>query len=83
MALAALGIDIVLPPFGAVRADLGLASDSIEAAGVVTACRMGLAIGQPGYGLLADRFGRKPTFYPGSGIYCSGRLSRPSLPPSP
>lgn len=61
------------------RADLGLASDSTEVAGVVTACLMGLAIGQPGRGPPADRFDRKPTFYLGHGIYCSGRSSRPSL----
>lgn len=74
MSLAALGIDIVLPAFGAVRADLGLAPDSTEVAGVVTAYLMGLAIGQLGYGPLADRFGRKPTLYLGYGIYLFGAV---------
>lgn len=80
MALAALGIDIILPAFGAMRADLGLAPDSTEVAATVTTYLMGLAIGQLGYGPLADRFGRKPTLYLGYGIYLLGAAASALAP---
>lgn len=83
MALAALGIDMVLPAFAAMRTDLGLAPDSTALAGVVTAYLLGLALAQVAYGPLADRFGRKPTLYVGYGIYIVGAAASalaPNLP---
>lgn len=80
MALAALGIDMMLPAFGEMRADLGLAADSTEVAGVVTAYFFGLAIAQVGYGPLADRFGRKPILYAGYGIYMLGAVASALAP---
>lgn len=74
MALAALGIDLMLPAFGAIRADLGLPSDSTAVAGLVTAYFLGLAAGQLLYGPIADRFGRRPALYLGYGIYGGGAL---------
>jgi len=74
MALAALGLDLMLPAFGAMRADLGLPPDSTELAGVVTAYLLGLAAGQLVYGPLADRFGRRPTLFLGFGVYAVGAL---------
>lgn len=74
MALAALGIDLVLPALGAIRDDLGLAADSTAAAGAVTTYLLGLALGQILYGPLADRFGRRPTLYAGYAVYGVGAL---------
>lgn len=74
MALAALGIDLMLPVFSQIRADLGLAPDSTVVAQLITAYFLGLAAGQVIYGPLADRFGRRPTLYLGFGIYALGAL---------
>jgi DHA1 family bicyclomycin/chloramphenicol resistance-like MFS transporter len=75
MALAALGIDLLLPAFGAVRADLGLAADSNATAGLITTYFLGLAVGQLAYGPLADRYGRRPTLYAGYAIYVVGAVA--------
>jgi DHA1 family bicyclomycin/chloramphenicol resistance-like MFS transporter len=80
MALAALGIDMILPAFGDMRASFGLAEDSTAVAGTVTAYFFGLAIAQVFYGPLADRFGRKPTLYAGYGIYLLGAVASALAP---
>ena len=80
MALAALGIDLMLPAFGAIRADLGLAADSTAVTGLVTAYFLGLALGQLVYGPLADRFGRRPTLFLGYAVYAVGALAAALLP---
>jgi len=80
MALAALGIDLMLPAFGAMRADLGLPSDSTALAGPVTAYFVGLAVGQLVMGPVADRFGRKPVLFIGFGIYSLGALAATVAP---
>jgi len=83
MALSALGIDLMLPAFPAMRRDLGLAADSTAVAGLVTAYFLGLALGQLGYGPLADRYGRRATLYLGYGVYAVGAVAAtlsPTLP---
>lgn len=75
MALAALGIDVMLPALGSIRADLGLAADSTAVTGLITAYFLGMAVGQLGYGPLADRFGRRTTLFVGYGIYAMGALA--------
>lgn len=83
MASTALGIDLMLPAFGEIRAAFGLADDSTAVAGIVTAYFIGLALGQAFWGPVADRFGRKPTLYAGLGLYAVGALASavsPSLP---
>ena len=83
MALAALGIDLMLPAFGAIRRDLQLPPDSTAVAGMVTTYFVGLALGQLFYGPVADRFGRRPMLYLGYGIYAVGALAAalsPTLP---
>ena len=80
MALAALGIDSMLPAFGAIRADLGMAPGSTAVTGLITAYFMGLALGQLVYGPLADRFGRRPTLFLGYAIYAVGGLVGAMLP---
>lgn len=74
MALSALGIDLMLPAFSAIRADLGLAADSTAVSGLLTTYFLGLAAGQLLYGPLADRFGRRPILYLGYAIYAVGAL---------
>ena len=69
MALTALAIDIMLPAFGAVREEFGLAADSTAPAAIVTFFFLGLAAAQLFFGPLADRFGRKPVFYGGLALY--------------
>ena len=60
MALAALGIDMILPALDEIREHFGLAPDSSRVAQIVTAFLIGLAVAQYFYGPLSDRFGRKP-----------------------
>lgn len=74
MALVALGIDVLLPAFADVRADLGLAPDATAVAGLITAYFVGLAIGQLPAGLLADRFGRRPVLLASIALYVVGAL---------
>lgn len=75
MALGALGIDLMLPAFDAMRADLGLAADSNQIAGTVTAYFFGLAIGTFIYGPLADRYGRRPGLFVSYGVYAVGGVA--------
>ncbi|MCU1483542.1 MAG: family multidrug efflux protein similarity to bicyclomycin resistance protein Bcr [Actinomycetia bacterium] len=71
-ALSALGIDLMLPAFDHIRADLGLAAGSTAVAGLVTTYFLGLATGQLIYGPLSDRYGRRPALYAGFAIYALG-----------
>ena len=80
MALAALGIDLMLPAFGLIREDFGMASDSTAVAGLVTAYFLGLAGGQLFYGPVSDRYGRKPTLYVGYAVYGIGALAAALAP---
>lgn len=83
MALSALGIDIMLPAFGAIREAFGLPTTSTAVAGVLTAYFLGLAVGQLGWGPLADRYGRKATLGMGYGVYAVGALSAALAPTLP
>ncbi len=74
MALTALAIDSILPAFGAIRQDFGLAADSTAAAQIVTFFFLGLASGQWIYGPMADHFGRKAVLYTGMTIYALGAV---------
>jgi DHA1 family bicyclomycin/chloramphenicol resistance-like MFS transporter len=81
MALGALGIDLMLPAFDAMRADLGLAAGSTAIAGTVTAYFMGLALGTLVYGPLADRYGRRRALFVSYAIYGAGAAAS-ALSPS-
>lgn len=83
IALTALGIDLMLPAFANIRADLGLPADSTAVAGLVTAYFIGLAVGQPVYGPLADRFGRRTVLYLGFVMYGIGALAATIAPTLP
>lgn len=80
MALAALGIDMILPGFAAIRADFGLDESSTAVAGVITTYFFGMALAQLVYGPLADRFGRKPTLYLSLAVYLGGALASALAP---
>ena len=75
MAMGALGIDLMLPAFDAMRADLGLAADSNAIAGTVTTYFFGLALGTFVYGPLSDRYGRRRSLYISYGIYGRGAVA--------
>jgi MFS transporter, DHA1 family, multidrug resistance protein len=75
MALTALGVDLMLPLFPAMRADLGLPVGSPATGGLITTYFLGLAVGQVLYGPLADRFGRKSVLFLSFAIYAVGALS--------
>lgn len=57
MMLTALGIDIMLPAFGAVREHFGLSHDSTETAKIISFFFM-VQIAQIIFGALSDRYGR-------------------------
>lgn len=80
MALTALAIDIMLPTFGAVRTEYGLAADSTAPAAIVTFFFLGLASAQVFFGPLADRFGRKPVLYFGLALYVASALASALAP---
>lgn len=80
MASTAISIDIMLPAFGRMRDDFGLAADSTQVGATITVFFLGLAAAQLVYGPLADRWGRKPTLYLGLGIYVFGALAAAFAP---
>lgn len=69
MGISALSIDLLLPAFSDMRADLGLAAGSTRISLVITSYFMGLGLGQLLYGPASDRFGRKPAMYTGLAVY--------------
>lgn len=72
MSIAALSIDLMLPAMGDIRDQFGLDPDSTAVAGLVTAFILGMALSQIVYGILADRYGRKPLIYAGLAIFLIG-----------
>lgn len=80
MALTALGVDVMLPAFGAIREGFGLAPDSTEVARVVTAYFLGIASGQVFYGPIADHFGRKKTLVFAGSLYMAGAIASALAP---
>jgi DHA1 family bicyclomycin/chloramphenicol resistance-like MFS transporter len=69
MAVVALAIDMMLPAFGTMRLQFGLATDSNAVAPIVTFFFLGLALGQPIFGPLSDAVGRKWVLYVGLSVY--------------
>ncbi len=65
----AIAIDAMLPAFSELRQYFGLAETSSSAALIITVFMAGLGVGQFIYGPLSDRYGRKPIFAIGIGLY--------------
>lgn len=82
-ALTALGIDLMLPAFGDIRADFALAADSTAVTGLVTAYFVGLGIGTIFYGPIADNRGRRSAMRLGLAIYVAGALLATLAPTLP
>ena len=80
MASAAISIDMILPAFGKIRTDLGLAPGSAATAGLVTAFFLGMALGPIPFGLLADRFGRRWVLLATCALFVAGALAAAAVP---
>jgi DHA1 family bicyclomycin/chloramphenicol resistance-like MFS transporter len=83
MALTALGIDLLLPAFPAMRADLGLPAGSTAISGFVTAFFVGLALGQVVMGAVSDHVGRRPVLAAGLVLYALGAVLSALAPTLP
>ena len=66
-AIGPFSIDMYLPGFKAISADLGTSINHIQLS--LTSFFIGIALGQMIYGPLLDRFGRKKPLIIGLGIY--------------
>lgn len=73
MMLTALGIDIMLPVFSAVRIYFGLSAESTAPANIVVFFFLG-QIAQLAFGVLSDRFGRRPVLRIGFSLYIVGGM---------
>jgi DHA1 family bicyclomycin/chloramphenicol resistance-like MFS transporter len=80
MAVVALAIDMMLPAFGTMRTEFGLASDSNAVAQIVTFFFLGLALGQPLFGPLSDALGRKTVLYIGLTVYVMASIGAAFAP---
>ena len=76
--LLAFGIDVALPAFDEIEADLNTGGASISLIG--TLYFLGMAAGQVVYGPVADRFGRKPALAFGLTLYAAGALASALAP---
>ncbi|WP_375397970.1 multidrug effflux MFS transporter [uncultured Sphingomonas sp.] len=73
MALAALGIDSMLPALGDIATHLGVARVGDRPL-VITTFVVGLGVGQLIHGPLTDRFGRRPVMIAGLGGFVAAML---------
>lgn len=80
MAMGAVSIDLLLPAFADMRADLGLAEGSTRISAVVTSFFFGVAAGQLLYGPLSDRFGRRRLLQIGMVVFLAGAVAAAAAP---
>ena len=76
--LMAFGIDAALPAFDELSRDFGLDARGLSPAITGTPYFVGMAIGQLIFGVLADRFGRRPIMMVGLSIYALGAFGAAS-----
>ena len=79
MMLTALGIDIMLPAFGKLREQFGLATDSTATAKIISFFFMG-QVAQIIFGTLSDRFGRLSILRVGFPLYIIGGIAAAFAP---
>jgi DHA1 family bicyclomycin/chloramphenicol resistance-like MFS transporter len=79
MTLTALGIDIMLPAFGALRVHFGLPADSTAPSQVIVFFFLGQMC-QIVFGVLSDRFGRLPVLRVGFPLYIAGGIAAALAP---
>ena len=72
-AFGALSIDMYLPALPTIAREFGVPIGAAEH--TLTTFFLGFALGQAGFGPLADRFGRKPPLYAGLALYCATCLA--------
>ncbi|WP_276482873.1 MFS transporter [Paraflavitalea pollutisoli] len=82
MMLTALGIDIMLPAFAAVRQHFGLPPQSTATAQIITFFFMG-QVAQLLFGILSDRYGRLPILRIGFPLYIIGGVAATFAPSMP
>ncbi|MEM7058845.1 MAG: multidrug effflux MFS transporter [Pseudomonadota bacterium] len=73
MSVVALTIDALLPALDAISDDLGFTSPADQQL-IVFVVFLGLGLGQPIFGPLADAMGRRRTALLGWGLYCVGAV---------
>lgn len=78
-ALGALGIDSMLPALQAIQDDFGLASANLSQA-VIAAFVLGVGLPQLVFGLLSDRYGRRPVFFGGVLAFVAGSVLSAAAP---
>lgn len=74
MALTALGIDIMLPAFAAIRQDFGLSASSTATANIVSYFFMGL-VAQIAFAILCNHYGRLAILRIGFPLYIVSGLA--------
>ncbi|WP_088345436.1 MULTISPECIES: multidrug effflux MFS transporter [Rhodomicrobium] len=74
MALTALSVDMMLPALGEIGHDLGLEAGNDRQL-IITFYLAGFAAGQPFFGPLSDRFGRKGPLYLGLALFAIGSVA--------
>jgi DHA1 family bicyclomycin/chloramphenicol resistance-like MFS transporter len=72
--LMAFGIDAALPAYDQLRLDFDLTARGLSPAITGTVYFVGMAVGQLLFGVLADRFGRRPILIVGISVYALGAL---------
>ncbi|HQF30510.1 MAG TPA: multidrug effflux MFS transporter [Hyphomicrobiales bacterium] len=74
IAITAFSIDIMLPAFPAIAAELGiaLANDRQE---IITAYMIGFAVGQIACGPVSDTFGRRPVAFAGFALFIAATVA--------
>jgi DHA1 family bicyclomycin/chloramphenicol resistance-like MFS transporter len=77
-AFGPLSIDMYLPSFPALEADLGVSAGAVQA--TLAVFFAGLACGQPLYGPLSDRYGRRPPLLAGIVLFAIGSFAAALAP---